>query len=607
MIENTSDDVDRHKEEGKARMDSDKKDREALRTKLSKCIDPLDPDQHPDQIVNIVSGKNGTSAVNVQDAVHVGVDKMKDFCQKLPQGLYDDIQKKVITMAVSKKHVNVGETKVCDPNMIYSRVMGLQASGHDVNLQDVLSHELAPFPTSMFEPTGEMRAATSKSSLKRQLQVEVSARTSSEIAITIIDGSALLWVIPWSAEGTVRDYALNLTYRIVDKLKTGDVFLVFDRYYEYSTKSVTRSARATGASRVHKLQMNTKLPPQKIVLTVTDNKKLLINLVVKHLIESHESFREHTSSHKLVVVGEDATPVEISNGGELVTRADLATKHEEADNIIVQMVMLCSQTNHEAQIAVVSDDTDVFVLLVHYYQFQNMKNHVIMESPIKERTVVDIGKTVEKHACIVTEILPAHALTGCDTVACYYGIGKGTALKVLRAGQHSLSLLGITDAPLESVIAQATGFITACYGQNACKSMSETRWKAWASKTGRATSTPPKLCSLPPTSEGFAENVNRAHHQATVWRSLENNNPPELKPELYGWTKDTALKTLKPTSLPVNTDLAPEFLLRLIRCGCKSATPCSTRACSCTSDIRECTIFCACFNSITGCCQKLPT
>ena len=70
-------------------------------------------------------------------------------------------------------------------------------------------NELAPFPTSMFDSAGEMLAATSKSSLERQLQVEVSARTSNNRAVTIIDGSALLWVSPWSADGTVKDYAMN--------------------------------------------------------------------------------------------------------------------------------------------------------------------------------------------------------------------------------------------------------------------------------------------------------------------------------------------------------------------------------------------------------------
>ena len=47
-----------------------------------------------------------------------------------------------------------------------------------------------------------------------------------------------------------------------------------------------------------------------------------------------------------------------------------------------------------------------------------------MESPIKGRMVVDIGKTVQKHSELVEGILPAHALSGCDTVASYFGIGK---------------------------------------------------------------------------------------------------------------------------------------------------------------------------------------
>ena len=225
---------------------------------------------------------------------------------------------------------------------------------------------------------------------------------------------------------------------------------MFDRYYDYSTKSVTRRARASGVSRVHKLQLNTKLPPQKTVLTVTENKKQLINLIVNVLIED-ELFHAYTQSHKLIVIGEDAAPFEISNGGVVIRRADLSTSHEEADNIIVQQVMLCARNNEESDITVISDDTDVFILLLHYYHAENMKNRITMESPIKERTFIDIGS----HVSFVSELFPAHALTGCDTVACYYVVGKGTALQVLKDG-HSLSLLGAIDSPIEAVIAQAT-------------------------------------------------------------------------------------------------------------------------------------------------------
>lgn len=110
------------------------------------------------------------------------------------------------------------------------------------------------------------------------------------------------------------------------------------------------------------------------------------------------------------MIGEDAAPFEISHGGVVIRRADLSTSHEEADNIIVQQVMLSARNNEESDITVISDDTDVFILLLHYYHAGSMKNRITMESPIKERTVIDIGKTAEKHVSFVNELLPAHAL-----------------------------------------------------------------------------------------------------------------------------------------------------------------------------------------------------
>ena len=167
-----------------------------------------------------------------------------------------------------------------------------------------------------------------------------------------------------------------------------------------------------------------------------------------------------------------------------------------------------------------------------------------------------------------------------------------------------MSLLGVIDSPIEAVIAQATKFISACYGQySTSESMSETRWRVWASKTGRTSAVPTKLCSLPPTSEAFKENVKRAHHQAIMWRSLEDSNLPELDVEMYGWVKDSKLKTLQPVLLPINVKLAPESVMRMIRCGCKSENPCRTLSCSCKKGGLICTIFCACYSA--GCSQTL--
>ena len=142
-------------------------------------------------------------------------------------------------------------------------------------------------------------------------------------------------------------------------------------------------------------------------------------------------------------------PIEISEVGVVISRADLATSHKETYN--VQQVLSFAAENAESKITVVADVTDVFVLLLHYHLMANLKNVVLMESPIKGRTVVNIGKSVQKHSEIFEGILPAHALSGCDTVASYFRIGKATVLKTLRSG-HSFNLLGAPGHSMEYVI-----------------------------------------------------------------------------------------------------------------------------------------------------------
>ena len=48
-------------------------------------------------------------------------------------------------MAVTRKVLRVGPTAVCDVNLIYSRVIGMQQS-LDIKLSDVLQYELGPVP-----------------------------------------------------------------------------------------------------------------------------------------------------------------------------------------------------------------------------------------------------------------------------------------------------------------------------------------------------------------------------------------------------------------------------------------------------------------------------
>jgi len=279
----------------------------------------------------------------------------------------------------------------------------------------------------------------------------------------------------------------------------------------------------------------------------------------------------------------------------------MTTNQEEGDTIIVQQI--ASVKPNKA--LVVADDTDIFVLLLHFTINGQISCPVTMVSPVKGRAAIDIRASVEKHHEIIPDLLATHGLTGCDTVATYFGIGKGIALKVLRTGRHSLSFLGDTSVHISEIRKQATLFMSSCYGVPECQSMTNARQKLWASKVGRSTACAPKLPSLPPTDEAFMENVARAHLQVAVWKKAIDAMQPVLDATVYGWYHEQGSSSLSPTPLPENVPLAPEELLKLIRCTCSSENACKTRRCSCNSSTLACTIFCscqgshACFNEYT--------
>ena len=83
-----------------------------------------------------------------------------------------------------------------------------------------------------------------------------------------------------------------------------------------------------------------------------------MQLKVDDLVQDKTFHEDNIRRHKLVLTGADPVPIEISEGGVVISRADLATSHEEADN--VQQVLSCAAENAESKITVVADDTDVF-------------------------------------------------------------------------------------------------------------------------------------------------------------------------------------------------------------------------------------------------------
>ena len=75
----------------------------------------------------------------------------------------------MVTFNTKKKRLIVGEHAVIDQEPIYARVSGLLVSQRDLNFQEVLATELAAYPLSMFHADGQIRVATGKSTLKKNI------------------------------------------------------------------------------------------------------------------------------------------------------------------------------------------------------------------------------------------------------------------------------------------------------------------------------------------------------------------------------------------------------------------------------------------------------
>ncbi len=120
---------------------------------------------------------------------------------------------------------------------------------------------------------------------------------------------------------------------------------------------MARWVRKKGASCVFHLKTTSRLPQQTLMLTNTANKVQLIRLLLHDLVTN-----PIVSQNKMLETGLEPTPFEYTEG-QIIQRPDLYNTQEEADTILVCQVN--SEQNGKTAV-VVADDTDVFLLLVHF-------------------------------------------------------------------------------------------------------------------------------------------------------------------------------------------------------------------------------------------------
>ena len=186
-------------------------------------------------------------------------------------------------------------------------------------------------------------------------------------------------------------------------------------------------------------------------------------------------------------------------------------------------------------------------------------------------------------------------MTGSDTTSVFFNKGKTKAyhmnkqyiedLRIKEKQKHFTEV----NVQKQQIASAGERFVINLYGGRKNKTIDNVRHDIYNRTIQKSRlSTTFKLESLPPTSAALMHHSSRAYH--AVQQALGNTLPAEE----WGWTRK------KGFLWPVMTDkeIAPESLLKLISCGCK--TNCrKVSLCTCRRYDIECSSLCSGCNGLT--------
>ena len=233
--------------------------------------------------------------------------------------------------------------------------------------------------------------------------LSVSAMTPCAPNLVLVDAGQLLYHVVWPVSGTTGDLAASFGTRLAHYPPVSKKIILFDRYDQDAPSAKDHERTRRGRAKDVRLTPNTLLPCREVILHNSKNKNLLNNILCSYPLP-----------HNI----------------QLVNMLDCVVTHDEAD-VTLCSYMLKAVAEGAQTIRILSDDTDVFVLLVYWTSRMRVVAKIQMEK--WNGDVLDINETVHRlgpRKC--SQLLGIHALSGCDTVSYPFGKGKKSALKLLE-------------------------------------------------------------------------------------------------------------------------------------------------------------------------------
>ena len=495
-------------------------------------------------LASLASGVVASAAVNCDDALSVGEASMKAMEGKVFSEIHLQRKNNVRSLASVTKAVKVrGEDVFINPNQLFHRIVCIVRSEEE--LAGYLTYELAACPPALFDDCSLRKG--NKSSIVTVLDdLAPSDSQPPYAAVYTIDGGHLLHRVVWQHPATYGQICEQ--YKQYTTKRYGCARVVFDGYDGPSTKDAEHSRRVTSPREVlieDHIQVSMS---QQEFLGNTANKVRFIALLTSHL---------------------EAAGCEVHHASA------------DADRLIVLTALDVADTC--AASALVGEDTDLLILLT---VLSDTERDITMLMPGHKGHPDKVYSGAALRSALggmVDSMLFLHAATGCDTTSAVYRKGKRVPFRKLQAQPALCTAVQVFNDPQASknaVAAAGEAFLCVVYGGKIDDNLDVKRHQLYLRTIAKQ-----KVCAkfdlatLPPTSAAARQHSFRVYHQVQQWRGVA------LNPTDWGWR----LKDGRLTSLPTLREPAPETLLHLITCNCRSGCE---RNCECRRSGLPCTSMC---------------
>ena len=266
------------------------------------------------------------------------------------------LQEKIITLKEERK--------------LLTRLTIASRQHPEINLAFYIGNfEFSTVHRSLFARDGSMHLSSDKSVVIHEIgkmaenkELEKEASSTNNEGVITFDGMAIVQKIKKTGNlKTCSDFAKVFIDILINESRGyKQIRFIFDRYMKHSLKEQTREKRTKGKAVHFKISDDTKIEnySMKLFLSHIKTKKELTKYLTEKFIDTMESIG------KTYVVVDDT----ICKSNAAVDPSLESHDHEEADTLIVLYGVDVARKNPFQDLAVVSPDTDVLLLLIAFYK-----------------------------------------------------------------------------------------------------------------------------------------------------------------------------------------------------------------------------------------------